>query len=170
MFCSREMPMSSSWIIGRRIFLLTRMNRRFNEWLAFYSSPPRFSYQYAERSIQNGRLEDLEKYRIGPSAQRPMGASHIPKKRTRRDYSLKEDQILYDYLYPYEQAENAPISGQVIYQQLAEKASTVRIRPGHHLTDVSLPVPPTFMAVLALAIPQDPTRKASSWRRHSNSA
>lgn len=74
-----------------------------------------------ELSVRNGRLEDLEAHRIGPSSPRPMGASHIPKKGTRTDYSLQEDKILFDWLYPFEQRPNSPISGNRIYQMLAEK-------------------------------------------------
>ncbi|KAJ5721651.1 uncharacterized protein N7483_009585 [Penicillium malachiteum] len=80
-----------------------------------------YSYQYVERSVRNGKLENLEDHRAGPSAQRPMGASHIPQKRTRTEFTLKDDQILFDYLNPYELVENAPISGHRIYQALAEK-------------------------------------------------
>lgn len=50
-----------------------------------------------------------------------MGASHIPKKGMRADYSLQEDQMLYDYLYPYEQEEGTPVSGNRIYKALAQK-------------------------------------------------
>lgn len=56
-----------------------------------------------------------------------MGASHIPKKGTRTDYSLQEDQILFDWLYPFEQMPDSPISGNRIYQMLAEKVrATIR--------------------------------------------
>lgn len=79
---------------------------------------------YAENSIRKGRLEDLENYRIGPSAQRPMGASHIPKKSTRTPYSREEDELLYDYVYKRELTAQAKVSGNKIYQEFAEMAST----------------------------------------------
>ncbi|KAJ5525535.1 hypothetical protein N7494_012185 [Penicillium frequentans] len=80
-----------------------------------------YSYQFVERSVQNGKREDIEPYRAGPSAQRPVGASHIPRKTTRTEYTLKDDQILFDWLHPYELEGNAPTSGNSIYKELAEK-------------------------------------------------
>ncbi|KAJ5093911.1 hypothetical protein N7456_009772 [Penicillium angulare] len=80
-----------------------------------------YSYKYVEKSVRNGKLEDLEDYQAGPSAQRPVGASNIPQKKTRSEYTLHDDQILFDWLYPYEQEEDAPIGGNNIYKKLAEK-------------------------------------------------
>ncbi|KAJ5646755.1 hypothetical protein N7490_003127 [Penicillium lividum] len=80
-----------------------------------------YSYQYVERSVRNGKLEDLEPYLAGPSAQRSVGASHIPKKGTRTEYTLKDDQILYDWLHHYQQEDNAKVGGNNIYKELAEK-------------------------------------------------
>ncbi|KAJ5287453.1 hypothetical protein N7478_003139 [Penicillium angulare] len=80
-----------------------------------------YSYKYVEKSVRNGKLEDLEDYRAGPSAQRPVGASNIPTKKTRSDYTLIDDQTLFDWLHPYEQEENAPINGNNIYKNLAER-------------------------------------------------
>lgn len=71
--------------------------------------------------MQNGKREDIEPYRAGPSAQRPVGASHIPRKTTRTEYTLKDDQILFDWLHPYELEGNAPTSGNSIYKELAEQ-------------------------------------------------
>ncbi|KAI3242416.1 hypothetical protein DTO012A9_867 [Penicillium roqueforti] len=79
-----------------------------------------FSYRYVERSISKGRLEDLEAHRVGPSAPRPMGASNIPTKSTRSFYTLKEDQILFDWVENFEQEPGAPIQGNKIYQDLSE--------------------------------------------------
>ncbi|KAJ5634488.1 hypothetical protein N7528_002330 [Penicillium herquei] len=80
-----------------------------------------YSYQYVERSVRNGKLENLEDHRAGPSAQRPVGASHIPQKRTRSEFTLKDDQLLFDYLHHYELIEDAPIHGNNIYKALGEK-------------------------------------------------
>ncbi|EPS33933.1 hypothetical protein PDE_08895 [Penicillium oxalicum 114-2] len=79
------------------------------------------SYQFVEKSVQNGRLEDPESYRVGPSSSRPMGASNIPAKSTRRSYSLEDDRIVFDWLYPLEQAKGAPTHGNNIYKQLAAR-------------------------------------------------
>ncbi|KAJ5727285.1 hypothetical protein N7493_005105 [Penicillium malachiteum] len=80
-----------------------------------------YSYQYVERSVRNGKLENLEDHRAGPSAQRPMGASHIPQKRTRSEFTLQDDQLLFDYLHPYELVEDAPVNGNNLYKALGEK-------------------------------------------------
>ncbi|KAJ5105657.1 Rap1 - C-terminal [Penicillium alfredii] len=48
-----------------------------------------------------------------------MGASHIPRKGTRFDYSLRDDQILFDWLHPLEKEKGAPINGNKIYQEIA---------------------------------------------------
>ncbi|CAG8240756.1 unnamed protein product [Penicillium nalgiovense] len=79
-----------------------------------------FSYQYVERSINKGRLEDLEAHRAGPSAPRPMGASNIPTKSTRSFYTLKEDQLLFDWVEAYAQEQTVPVQGNKIYQDLGE--------------------------------------------------
>ncbi|KAJ5669630.1 hypothetical protein N7462_010700 [Penicillium macrosclerotiorum] len=80
-----------------------------------------FSYQYVERSVLRGRLENLESHRAGPSAPRPMGASNIPKKGTRRPFSLQDDQIVFDWLVPFEKDPRAPTNGRKIYEKLEER-------------------------------------------------
>ncbi|KGO69196.1 Rap1 - C-terminal [Penicillium italicum] len=79
-----------------------------------------FSYQYVERSVNKGRLEDLEAHRVGPSAPRPMGASNIPTKSTRKFFTLKEDQIVFDWVEHLGQEPGAPVQGHKIYQDLGE--------------------------------------------------
>ena len=76
-----------------------------------------------ERSVRNGKLEDLEAHRVGPSVPRPVGASHIPTKGTRSEYSLSDDQILYDWVHVYVQQGNAAVSGNSIYKELAAQVS-----------------------------------------------
>jgi len=82
----------------------------------------RYSYQWVEKSIKNGRLENLEPYRAGrPShAARPVGASGVPTRRHKVHYTLEDDQILWDWMQPYEKS-GAPIMGNKIYEMLAEK-------------------------------------------------
>ncbi|KAJ5090014.1 hypothetical protein N7532_008698 [Penicillium argentinense] len=75
-----------------------------------------YSYQYVEKSIRHGRLENLEEHRAGPSNPRPMGASNIPRKNTRTSWTLEQDQLLYDFLQPFEQQENGRVQGNKIYQ------------------------------------------------------
>ncbi|QQK42550.1 Rap1 - C-terminal [Penicillium digitatum] len=79
-----------------------------------------FSYRYVERSINKGRLEDLEAHRVGPSAPRPMGASNIPTKSTRSFFTLEEDQIVFDWVEHLGQEPGAPVQGNKIYQDLSE--------------------------------------------------
>lgn len=84
----------------------------------------RYSYKYVENSVRNGKLENLEDHRAGSSASRPVGASHIPRRGTRCEYTLADDQILFDWLYHYEQDKDAPVSGNKIYKNIAEKVQS----------------------------------------------
>ncbi|KAF3388524.1 hypothetical protein F1880_003695 [Penicillium rolfsii] len=83
--------------------------------------PNALSYRYVEQSIRRGQLEDPAAHRVGPSAARPMGASNIPTKSTRRSYTLQDDQIVFDWLYPWEQSRGAPTHGNRIYKDLAQR-------------------------------------------------
>lgn len=74
-----------------------------------------------EDSVRRGELADLEAYRAGPSAPRPVGATHISTRAHKIAYSLQDDQLLWDWVQPYEKDPRAPISGNLIYKQLAEK-------------------------------------------------
>jgi telomeric repeat-binding factor 2-interacting protein 1 len=82
-------------------------------------SDDRYSYRYVERSIQNGRLEDLEAHRAGTSRPRPAGATHIATKGTRQPFTLEDDQILFDWIAHIEKKEpGAPLSGNKVYIEL----------------------------------------------------
>ncbi|CEL05261.1 hypothetical protein ASPCAL06379 [Aspergillus calidoustus] len=84
--------------------------------------PPNvYSYQFIEKSIQNGVLQDLENYKAGPSSHRPVGATNIPTKGHRLAYTLEDDQILWDYMQPFERNSTAGIQGNKLYQDLAAK-------------------------------------------------
>ncbi|CEO60709.1 hypothetical protein PMG11_05285 [Penicillium brasilianum] len=83
--------------------------------------PNALSYRYVEKSVRQGKLEDPASHRVGPAAPRPMGASNIPIKSTRRSYTLEDDRIVFDWLYPWEQARGAPTHGNNIYKNLAER-------------------------------------------------
>lgn len=78
-----------------------------------------------ERSIRNGRLEPLEAYRAGPSAHRPEGATHIPRRNTRLPYTLQDDQLLWDYMQVFEKDERAMINGRIIYQEFSDIVSKI---------------------------------------------
>ncbi|KAL2002814.1 hypothetical protein VTN02DRAFT_5857 [Thermoascus thermophilus] len=85
-------------------------------------APDTYSYQWVEESIKNGRLENLELYRAGRSAgtTRPVGASGVPTRRSKVPYTLEDDQILWDWLQPYEK-QGAAVMGNKIYEMLEEK-------------------------------------------------
>ncbi|CRG84032.1 hypothetical protein PISL3812_01375 [Talaromyces islandicus] len=78
-----------------------------------------YSYKYVEKSILNGRLEDLEAHRAG-KRERPVGAHNIPSRTRRTAYTLEDDQILWDWLHPYEKRGDQ-VSGNLIYQELAKQ-------------------------------------------------
>jgi telomeric repeat-binding factor 2-interacting protein 1 len=79
----------------------------------------RYSYQYIEKSIQRGKLEDLEAHKAGPSAARPVGATNIPARKHRSTYTPGDDQLIFDYMQPFERDPKASISGNKIYQEFA---------------------------------------------------
>ncbi|EAW06482.1 putative transcription factor Rap1 [Aspergillus clavatus NRRL 1] len=80
-----------------------------------------YSFKFVEDSIRNGRLADLEAYRAGPSAPRPVGATHIPNRAHKVPYTISDDQMLFDWLQPLEKNPRAAVSGNVIYKEIAEK-------------------------------------------------
>ncbi|OKL56350.1 hypothetical protein UA08_08534 [Talaromyces atroroseus] len=76
-------------------------------------------HSFVEKSIQNGRLEDLEDHRAGQYT-RPVGAPTVPARGSRVPYTLQDDQILWDWLQPYEKRKDQ-IAGNLIYQELAHQ-------------------------------------------------
>ncbi|OGM50551.1 hypothetical protein ABOM_000921 [Aspergillus bombycis] len=81
--------------------------------------PDTYSYRYVERSVRNGKLEDLESHRAGPSPARAVGATNIPTRRHLIPYTLEDDRWLWDQMVPYEKDPNAFIGGNKIYEELA---------------------------------------------------
>ncbi|KAL4804509.1 Rap1 Myb domain-containing protein [Aspergillus unguis] len=81
--------------------------------------PNTYSYQFIEKSIQRGILQDLDDYKAGPSSMRPVGATNVPTRGHRLAYTTQDDQFLYDYMQPYERSGGASIRGNKIYQELA---------------------------------------------------
>ncbi|KAL4817505.1 Rap1 Myb domain-containing protein [Aspergillus spinulosporus] len=84
-----------------------------------------YSYQFIEKSIQKGRLENLEAYKAGPSTARPVGATNIPAKGQRSAYTTEEDQLIYDYMQPHERDPLSSVMGNKLYQLFAAN------HPGH---------------------------------------
>ncbi|KAE8360655.1 TRF2-interacting telomeric protein/Rap1 C terminal domain-containing protein [Aspergillus caelatus] len=81
--------------------------------------PGTYSYRYVEWSVRNGKLEELEDHRAGPSAARPVGATNIPTRSCPTPYTLEDDQWLWDQMAPYEKDPKAFVGGNKIYQELA---------------------------------------------------
>lgn len=79
------------------------------------------SYKYIEQSIRNGRLEDLADHVVGPSksTHRPVGSMTTAPKGSRSKYTEAEDQLLWNFIKPYETAGGAT-GGNEIYKQLEE--------------------------------------------------
>ncbi|KAL4733313.1 Rap1 Myb domain-containing protein [Aspergillus similis] len=84
-----------------------------------------YSYQFIEKSVQKGRLENLEAYKAGPSTARPVGATNIPCKGQRSPFTTEEDQLIYDYMQTHEQDPLSSVMGNKIYQLFAAN------HPGH---------------------------------------
>ncbi|MCJ1387555.1 hypothetical protein MMC18_000398 [Xylographa bjoerkii] len=85
------------------------------------NAPGTYSYQYIERSIRNGALEDLEDHRAGPARNsiRPAGAIGQPTKGTRTPFTTDDDQVIYDLIDETER-KGGPVSGNEIYKQLGQ--------------------------------------------------
>ena len=85
------------------------------------------SYKYIEQSIRNGVLEDLADHVVGPSksVDRPVGSMITAPKGSRSKYTEAEDQLLWNFIKPYEAAGGAT-GGNEIYKQLEEAHGTGR--------------------------------------------
>ena len=81
----------------------------------------RHSYQYIEKSVRNGKLENLDDHRAGPPAgtARPVGAIGQPAKSTRAPFTAEDDRILYDWCVENER-NGARMAGNEVYKQLWE--------------------------------------------------
>ncbi|KAJ5825609.1 hypothetical protein N7474_002747 [Penicillium riverlandense] len=77
-----------------------------------------YSYKWVEDSLKKGQLEPFEPYRVGPSAPRPMGASYIARKATRTGFTLKDDQLLFDWVAAYRKITGTEGGGNSVYQEL----------------------------------------------------
>lgn len=100
----------------------------------------RYSYQFIEKSIQKGILEDLEVHKAGPSTARPVGATNIQARSHRLAYTIEDDQSIFDYVQQFEKNPKASISGNKIYEEFAAQVfntqtSIEQIFGGLALTD-----------------------------------
>ncbi|PWY78282.1 hypothetical protein BO70DRAFT_317087 [Aspergillus heteromorphus CBS 117.55] len=115
-----------------------------------------YSYKFVEASLAKGELRNLDDYRAGPSAPRPVGATYIPTRGHKVPYTLQDDQLLWDWMEPFERDPRASIKGNKIYQELAAqnprhtyqsyrdrylKRLQGRPRPGGPASSVPAPAP-----------------------------
>ncbi|KAJ5612489.1 hypothetical protein N7510_005683 [Penicillium lagena] len=77
-----------------------------------------YSYMWVERTVEKGQLEPFEPYQVQPSGPRPMGASYIAPKATRAGYTLKDDQLLFDWVAAYKEITGTGGNGNGVYQEL----------------------------------------------------
>jgi hypothetical protein len=84
--------------------------------------PGTISYEFVEKSIQEGQLRDPEDHRAGPplGESREPGAINRPTKGGRAAYDAEEDRILYKWVRDCE-ANGGLSSGNEIYKQLEAK-------------------------------------------------
>ena len=82
-------------------------------------APGTHSYKYVEQSIRKGRLENLDDHVVGGTsrADRPVGSVTMAPKGGRNPYTEADDQFLWNWVKPLQEAGGA-IAGNSIYQQL----------------------------------------------------
>ena len=79
-----------------------------------------YSWQYIERSVRNGVLENLEDHRVGEprGTVRTVGSVTIPTKGTRTPFTAEDDRVLFEWVAKSE-ARGGAVLGNKIYEQLA---------------------------------------------------
>ncbi|KAJ9319956.1 hypothetical protein DTO027B5_9068 [Paecilomyces variotii] len=84
--------------------------------------PDSFSYQYIERCIRAGHHVSLEAHRVGPAQpkSRPTGASHIPPRAHRKQFTKEDDEILLAWVQD-SVAKGLATAGNKIYETLAQQ-------------------------------------------------
>lgn len=95
------------------------------------------SWTFIERSIRNGKLEDIDDHRAGPIAQntRPVGSKQATKS-TRTPFTAEDDRILMDWVVKAER-KGLAIKGNEVYEQLEKKVYDKR-RPPDVRTDITI--------------------------------
>ncbi|KAH7397337.1 hypothetical protein BKA66DRAFT_408698 [Pyrenochaeta sp. MPI-SDFR-AT-0127] len=84
--------------------------------------PGSISYQFVDKSIQQGEIRDPEDHRCGPplGEAREPGATNRPAKGARTAYTAEEDRVLYKWVRDAEAA-GGLVKGNEIYKQLGAK-------------------------------------------------
>lgn len=82
-------------------------------------APGTHSYKYVDLSIRRGRLENLDDHVVGGTsrADRPVGSATLAPKASRNPYTEADDQFLWNWIKPLEDA-RAATAGNAIYKQL----------------------------------------------------
>ena len=79
-----------------------------------------YSYQFVEKSLRKGALEDLEEYRLGTitRANRPIGSVTVASKGSRIPFTEVDDQVLWNWVKPHQGTRGE--MGNKLFQQLEE--------------------------------------------------
>lgn len=86
--------------------------------------PGSVSWKWIEQSVRNGRLEDIEDHRAGPTHAQPREVgSTQPTKKTRTPFTGADDKILLEWVTRVER-KGLPTLGNELYKQFAEKVCT----------------------------------------------
>lgn len=89
--------------------------------------PGTISYEFVDKSIRQGELQDPEDHRAGPplGEAREPGALNRPARGGRAAYTAEEDRTLYKWVRDAEVA-GGLASGNEIYKQLEAKVDTMK--------------------------------------------
>ncbi|KAL8715932.1 MAG: hypothetical protein Q9220_000599 [cf. Caloplaca sp. 1 TL-2023] len=119
--------------------------------------PGTYSYQYIEKSLRNGVLEDLDKYAVGSptGTTRTVGSTVQPAKSGRTKFTPEDDRILVKWVVGMERS-GSKVMGNEIYKQLeAEVRKAKHIDEGDtHLRFGHLESP-THLAVMERSLVEE---------------
>ncbi|KKY20751.1 putative transcription factor [Phaeomoniella chlamydospora] len=81
--------------------------------------PGACSYRFLEESVQNHQLAEIENHLVHPQGRqaRPVGSISTASKGSRTPFTASDDQFLYDWVKPIEDA-GGSVSGNKIYQDI----------------------------------------------------
>jgi hypothetical protein len=107
---------------GEIVLLEKKADYRIDDHFRKLCPPGTTSYEFVQKSIQDGQLRDPEDHRAGPplGEAREPGAINRPVKGGRAAYDAEEDRILYKWVRDCE-ANGGQASGNEIYKQLEAK-------------------------------------------------
>ena len=110
-----------------------------------------YSWQYIDKSVKNGVLENLDDHRVGEPARtvRAVGSvNSMPKKSTRTPFTAEDDRILTEWVTGYG-ARGGYVLGNKIYEQLAAEVwFSEDPKALQQFADVEGAEPSTYFAVM----------------------